>query len=383
MQSTIFRGGISASQTVADAEREPVPQRLRKAPRVLVVDDEARSVKRIESLLKPEGYVIDVAARGDVALEMVHQSRPDIILLDVMMPGMDGLEVASRLKANAHTRSIPIIMLTTLDDRASRLSALNAGAEDFLTKPVDRAELWVRVRNLLRLREYADFLGDHARILEDSINERSEQLTNSYRDTIATLTRASSYRDEATGAHVQRISFFCVELAQSLGLDAAFCDCIRYASPMHDVGKIAIPDRVLLKPGSLDATEWAIMKTHSWLGAKMLEGGDSPYLRMGRDIAMSHHERWDGTGYPAGLAGDAIPLAARLMSIADVYDALRSERPYKAPCDHQTAVAVIVSGDGRTQPQHFDPQVLSAFVAAQSRMEEIYQRLADLPPASL
>jgi putative two-component system response regulator len=383
MESTIFRAGISASQTVADAEREPVPQRLRKAPRVLVVDDEARNVKRIESLLKPEGYVIDVAARGDVALEMVHQSRPDIILLDVMMPGMDGLEVASRLKANAHTRSIPIIMLTTLDDRASRLSALNAGAEDFLTKPVDRADLWVRVRNLLRLKEYADFLGDHARILEDSINERSEQLTNSYRDTIATLTRASSYRDEATGAHVQRISFFCVELAQSLGLDAAFCDCIRYASPMHDVGKIAIPDRVLLKPGSLDATEWAIMKTHSWLGAKMLEGGDSPYLRMGRDIAMSHHERWNGTGYPAGLTGDAIPLAARLMSITDVYDALRSERPYKAPCDHQTAVAVIVNGDGRTQPQHFDPQVLSAFVAAQSRMEEIYERLADLPRDSL
>ena len=368
--------------SIGDAWPRPVAQRLRRAPTVLVVDDEPRNVRLLESLLRPEGYVIDVASRGDEALEAIGQSKPDIILLDVMMPGMDGFEVATRLKSDAATRSIPIIMVTSLDDRASRLSALNAGAEDFLTKPIDRAELWVRVRNLLRLKDYADVLADHARVLEDRIEERSEQLTNSYRDTIATLTRASSFRDEETGAHVQRISFICVELAQTLGLSAAFCDCIRYASPMHDVGKIAIPDRVLLKPGSLDATEWAIMKTHSWLGAKMLEGGDSPYLQMGREIAMSHHERWDGTGYPVGLAGESIPLAARLMSIADVYDALRSERPYKTPFTHDAAVAIIANGDGRTSPGHFDPAALAAFSAAQARMDEIHAGLADPLPVA-
>jgi putative two-component system response regulator len=351
-----------------------------RSSRILVVDDEARNVKLMGSLLRAQGYLVDSAAHGEEALVAVTQSRPDLILLDVMMPGINGFEVATRLKANPHTKSIPIIMVTSLDDRASRLSALDAGAEDFLTKPIDRAELWGRVRNLLRLKEYADLLGDQARVLEDQVNERTDQLTKSYRDTIAALTRASSYRDEETGAHVQRISFYCVELAQALRLNAEFCDCIRYASPMHDVGKIAIPDRVLLKAGPLDAGEWAIMKTHSALGAKMLEGGDSPYLQMGREIALGHHERWDGTGYPNRLVGEATPLAARLMSIADVYDALRSARPYKTPYDHETAVTVITAGDGRTNPSHFDPAVLAAFVRSQSHLQEIYATFADDPP---
>jgi putative two-component system response regulator len=361
-------------RSAADLLVQPAASR---PSQILVVDDEALNVKLLGSLLRAQGYSVESATDGEAALAAVARSRPDLILLDVMMPGIDGFEVATRLKTSPHTKSIPIIMVTSLDDRASRLAALDAGAEDFLTKPIDRAELWGRVRNLLRLKEYADLLGDHARILEDQVNERTEQLTASYRDTISTLTRASSYRDEETGAHVQRISFYCVELAQTLRLDAAFCDCIRYASPMHDVGKIAIPDRILLKRGPLDADEWVVMKTHSALGAKMLEGGDSPYLRMGRDIALGHHERWDGTGYPYGLAGEATPLAARLMSIADVYDALRSERPYKQAYDHETAVAVITRGDGRTSPGHFDPEILGAFGAAHSRLRDIHASLAD------
>lgn len=383
MQTIVIAPPSKSDDRIVADRPQPSPQRMRKAPRVLVVDDEPRHAKLLESLLWPEGYLVELAARGDEALEAIQQSKPDIVLLDVAMPGMDGFEVAARLKSQVETRSIPIIMITSPDDRASRLSALNAGAEDLLTKPVDRAELWLRVRNLLRLKEYADFLVDHARILEDRVDERSEHLTHSYRDTIATLTRASSYRDEETGVHVQRISLYCVELAQTLGLGAAFCDCIRYASPMHDIGKIAIPDRVLLKPAPLDASEWSIMKTHSALGAKMLEGGDSPYLRMGRDIAMSHHERWDGTGYPVGLAGDAIPLAARLMTVADVYDALRSERPYKKSLDHATALAVIANGDGRSSPKHFDPDALAAFVAAEARMAEIFEVLTDSPPGAI
>jgi putative two-component system response regulator len=176
---------------------------------------------------------------------------------------------------------------------------------------------------------------------------------------------------------VQRISHYCVELAQQLGMDSDFCECIYYASPMHDIGKIAIPDRILLKAGKLTADEWEIMKTHAALGSKMLDGVDSPYIHMGRQIAMSHHERWDGRGYPDGLCGDEIPIAARVMSIADVYDALRSHRPYKEPIDHDQAVRIITEGDGRTSPRHFDPRVLSAFATIHSRMREIYEELVD------
>jgi putative two-component system response regulator len=272
-------------------------------------------------------------------------------------------------------------MVTSLDDRASKLRALDSGAEEFLTKPVDRAELIVRTRNLLRLKELADLHANYARVLEERVVERSLRLTNSYRDTIAALNRAASYRDEETGAHVQRISHYCVELAQALGMDSAFCECIYYASPMHDIGKIAIPDRVLLKPGPLTPDEWEIMKTHATLGFKMLDGVDSPYIEMGRDIALRHHERWDGRGYPDGLSGEAIPLSARVMAIADVYDALRSRRPYKEAYGHDDAVRIIMHGDGRTSPKHFDPRVLSAFVSARAAMRDIYQEMIDLPHA--
>jgi putative two-component system response regulator len=239
----------------------------------------------------------------------------------------------------------------------------------------------VRTRNLLRLKELADLHANYARVLEERVVERSLRLTNSYRDTIAALNRAASYRDEETGAHVQRISHYCVELAQALGMDSAFCECIYYASPMHDIGKIAIPDRVLLKPGPLTPDEWEIMKTHATLGFKMLDGVDSPYIEMGRDIALRHHERWDGRGYPDGLSGEAIPLSARVMAIADVYDALRSRRPYKEAYGHDDAVRIIMHGDGRTSPKHFDPRVLSAFVSARAAMRDIYQEMIDLPHA--
>jgi len=312
---------------------------------------------------------------GEDTLTAVARRKPDLILLDAMMPRMNGFEVAGRLKKDDDTKSIPIIMVTSLNDKASRLLALNLGAEDFLTKPIDRAELWVRVRNLLRLKEYNDLLAEQARILEIQVRERTAQLTASYRQTIETLNRAASYRDEVTGAHVRRISHFCTELARQLGADADFRDCIFYASPMHDVGKIAIPDRILLKRGYLDGDEWEIMKRHSALGAKLLEGGESPYLIMGRQIAMSHHERWDGTGYPDGLKGEDIPLGARLMSIADVYDALRSRRPYKEAYDHEKAVYVITHGDERTRPEHFDPQTVDAFNACHPRLREIYEEL--------
>lgn len=349
----------------------------KKAARVLVVDDEERNRRLLVAMLEADGHVAMQAADGAQALQFARQTPPDILLLDIMMPGMDGYEVARALKADAATQSIPIVMVTALDDRKARLRGLEAGAEEFVTKPVDRAELAIRIRNLLRLKEYSDFLADHNRILDAQVKERTQQLVSSYRESIATLTRAAAYKDEETGAHVARISRYCVELAQALGMDAAFCDIIQYASPMHDVGKIAIPDAILGKPGPFEPHEWEIMKTHAALGEKLLSGTDSPYLVMGAEIAGAHHERWDGGGYPRGLRGEAIPLSARIMNICDQYDALRSRRPYKPALPHDKTLEIITVGDGRTMPAHFDPAVLEAFMRCRYRFRDIFEAHRD------
>lgn len=346
-------------------------------PLLLVVDDEAANRRVLETMLAAASYRVVAVDSGRDALAAAEVEPPDLVLLDVMMPEMDGYEVAARLKSMAATSMVPIIMVTALDDRDSRLEGLKAGAEDFLAKPVDRAELTARVRNLLKLKEYGDFLTNHNRILEQQVVERTRELDASYRETIATLTRAAAYKDEETGAHVARISFYTEDIAAQLGMDPQFRDRIHHASPMHDVGKIAIPDAILSKAGPFEPFEWEIMKSHAAMGARLLEGGLSDYLRMGAEIALSHHERWDGGGYPNGLAGEAIPLAARIMQICDVYDALRSRRPYKPPYDHRRAVEIICKGDGRTAPTHFDPQVLAAFVQCADRFAQIWDTHQD------
>ena len=204
-------------------------------------------------------------------------------------------------------------------------------------------------------------------------------MLESHFDTIFTIVRAAEFRDEETGAHVKRIAVYCKELSQFLGMDPEFTDTIYYASPLHDVGKIGIPDNILLKPAKHTPEEWEIMKTHAVLGAKILGAGTSPspFTRMGAEIALNHHERWDGSGYPGGLAGEAIPLAARIMGICDVYDALRSTRPYKPSFPHERAMSIITEGDGRTVPGHFDPEILDAFAKISGRFAEIYSSLSD------
>jgi len=344
---------------------------------VLVVDDEERNIKLLETLLHAEGHATLAARNGRDALAIAAAENPDLILLDVMMPDLDGFETVALLKANPQTRPVPVIMVTALDDRESKLRALEAGAEEFLSKPIDRADLRVRVRNLLRLKEYGDFLADHNRILEIQVRERTAQLEDAYRDTVFTLVRAAEHKDEETGHHVRRISHYCRVMAEGMNLAADLHDAIYNASPMHDIGKIGIPDHVLLKPGGFTPAEWEIMKTHCALGASILSSGTSPYTRMGAEIALNHHERWDGSGYPNGLRGGAIPVAARIMQICDVYDALRSRRPYKPPIEHARVVEIITLGDGRTRPEHFDPAVLACFAAQADRFAFIYDQHAD------
>lgn len=345
--------------------------------RILIVDDEVCNLRLMEVLLKAEGYVTESASNGEDALAFTNSFHPDLILLDVMMPGIDGFEVAGRLKLDPATKNIPIIMVTALDDRESRIHALERGAEEFLNKPIDRTELSMRVRNLLRLREFSKFLEHHNRLLEEQVADRTRELSEAYKDTIFTMVRAAEHKDEDTGAHVRRISLYSSLLAEALGHGKDLAEALAYASPMHDVGKIGIPDHILFKTTPFTPDEWKIMQTHSALGAEILQGSLSPYVRMGAEIALNHHERWDGTGYPNGISGEAIPLPARIMCLADVYDALRSKRPYKPAFSHDKAVQIILEGDGRNQPGHFDPAVLQAFKQNTGRFADIFATYAD------
>jgi putative two-component system response regulator len=344
---------------------------------VLIVDDEEIVLTTLQNALEAKGYHTITAVNGQEAMQQATLNAPDIILMDVRMEGLNGFEVAQTLKSSALTRLIPIIMITGLDDRTSRLKGLYAGAEEFLTKPVDRVELIARVKNLLRIKLYGDLLADQNRHLEHQVRQRTTQLRESQLGLVLALGRASEYKDDDSGNHVRRIGHFTRLLAQHLGMDKTFTESVAAASPLHDVGKIGIPDAIPLKPGMLTMDEWQVMQTQTTIGATILGDSNYPLIRLGREIALSHHERWDGGGYPHGLKGDAIPIAARIINICDQYDTLRSPRAYRAARDHREAVYIITKGDQRTRPEHFDPQVLDAFTACTEQFRELFGQFAD------
>lgn len=340
---------------------------------ILIVDDEETNRRLLVRLLDPEHFETSTAMDGQSALASVSESAPDLILLDLSMPGMSGFEVARILKENLKTRQIPIIILTALSDRDSRIQALEQGVEEFLTKPFDSIELLVRVRNLVRLKAYNDLLADYNATLERQVSNRTADLLASYRESIYLMVKAAEYRDDDTGAHVRRIGHYTSRIAADLGFPDEYVDRIFHASTMHDIGKIGIPDSVLLKPGALTLEEWKIMQNHTLLGKGILEAGTAPYMKMGAQIALTHHERWDGSGYPYGLAGEAIPIEGRIMKVCDEYDALRSKRPYKKAIDHPAVVDIITKGDGRTKPDHFSPEVMAAFKRCAEDFRRIFE----------
>lgn len=344
---------------------------------VLIVDDEPLNRDLMKLLVEALGQEVMLATSGAEALTLVAARAPDLVILDVLMPGIDGYEVARRLKADKRMWAVPIIMISALDDRESKVKGLASGADDFLTRPVDRIELKVRVQNLLRMKQFQDQLAEQAAILDRKVKLRGEELERSNRETIRTLIRIASYKDDESGSHVKRISLYTMQLAQRMGLDAEFCASISFASQLHDVGKVAIPERILEKPAPLSSDEWKVMKTHAELGAQMLSQHSSPYLAMAADIARSHHERWSGGGYPNNLKGDAIPVAARITQLCDTYDVLRSRRPYKIEMDHASAASCIIVGDSKTQPDHFDPVVLAAFKSSVATFRDIFEAVRD------
>ena len=360
-------------------------------PKVLVVDDLVENTNILRDFLSPRGYDIVSAFDGEEALACVDESPPDIILLDLAMPKLDGFEVCRRLKEDPGTRHIPVIVVTGLADREANIRAVKAGADDFLLKPFDSVLLFARIQNSLRSKRRHDQIIHYQRSLEERISERTKQLARTQRVTVFSLAKLAESRDNETGKHLERIRSYARILAGQLAkspqyehiIDDEYVTALYDSSPLHDIGKVGIPDRILLKPGKLSPNEWEIMKLHSRIGGDTLyaadeEAGEACFLGMGRDIAYYHHERWDGAGYPDGREGDDIPLSARIVALADVYDALTSKRPYKSAFSHEKSKGIIIEERGT----HFDPDIVDAMLACESQFLETYVRFKDEGEAS-
>jgi putative two-component system response regulator len=347
---------------------------------ILIVDDQPQNIELLEAYLVPLGYEIVTATNGEEALKKLSGNQIDLILLDVMMPGIDGFEVTRRVRQGKTNRLLPIILVTALQETEDRVKGIEAGCDDFLSKPIDKTELLARVRSLLKVKAYNDLLSNYREELEVEVGRRTEELKHALEmiksaslETIYRLSIASEYKDVDTGAHIKRVSLYCAVVARRMGLDDKTIETILYAAPMHDLGKIGIPDHILLKPAMLDAAEWEIMKTHSVIGAKILRGSDAQFIRLGEIIARSHHEKWDGSGYPDGLKGKNIPISGRITAIADVFDALTSKRPYKEPFSVEDSLVIIRAGRGN----HFDPDVVDAFFAIKDKILAIKKEYVD------
>jgi putative two-component system response regulator len=322
-------------------------------PLILAVDDEASNLQLLRQILQ-DHYRLLFAKDGARALELARQERPDLVLLDVMMPGMSGYEVCAALKAHPATAAIPVIFVTALTDTDDELEGFEAGAVDYITKPVSPPIVRARVRTHLSL-------------------VRMEELRATRLAIVQRLGLAAEYKDNETGLHVIRMSHFARVLGLAAGMDEHEADDLLHAAPMHDVGKIGIPDRILQKAGPLDPEEWKAMQGHAAIGAEIIGEHAGGMLALARNIALTHHEKWDGSGYPNGLAGEAIPLEGRIVAVADVFDALTSKRPYKAAWSEDEALDYLV----RQKGQHFDPALVDLFIAQMPAIRKIRERWAE------
>ncbi len=370
---------------------------LNESAKIMIVDDEALNIRVVQRHLELAGYRHFVTSDDPrPVIDMVLKEMPDVVLLDVMMPEVSGLEILRRIREDERLAHIPTLICTAFDNVQVKLEALQLGATDFLTKPVNSAELVVRVRNALVVKAHHDHLKNYARELAEQVQCRTAELAASRLELIHCLARAAEYRDNETGRHVIRVGRYAEIIARRMGLDSQFIELIEHAAPLHDMGKVGIPDMILLKPGTLapdefemmqrhciygkrtfepmSRDEWRMFKSHTFLGEMIMDVRSSPIITMAAKIALTHHEKWDGTGYPMGLAGEDIPLAGRITAVADVFDALSSKRPYKPAFPLDRCFTIMEEGRGT----HFDPKVLDAFLAARNDIIEIRMEYIDV-----
>ena len=369
---------------------------IRQSARVAIIDDEPINVKLVRKHLSIAGYRNFVTSQDpSAAVELLFAEQPDVLLLDIMMPRISGLEILQRLRNNPRTQTLPVLILTAADDEQTKVQALELGATDFLSKPVRPTELLPRVRNVLLVKTHQDQLQRYAEDLESQVRTRTAELAASRLELIHCLARAAEYRDNETGRHVLRVGRYVGIIARQLGLPSETCELLEHAAPLHDMGKIGIPDDILLKPGKLTPEEfemmqrhtsfgkrtfepmtydeWRTFERHTFLGEKILEMGSSPILAIAGRIALTHHEKWDGTGYPLGLSGEMIPIEGRITAVADVFDALSSRRPYKPPLPLEECFRILEEG----RAGHFDPEILDAFFARKDEIVKIRMLFAD------
>ena len=367
-----------------------------RAAKIMIIDDEQLVIKVVKRYLSAEGYANFVTVSDStLAIDMICEEQPDVILSDINMPDVTGLDILRIRQKNPALTAIPILILSASSEQTVKREALELGATDFLAKPVDPSDLSLRVQNALIVKRHHDHLSSYAMELEKQVRERTQQLEHSREQVIHCLARAAEYRDNETGEHIIRVGKYCRVIADELGYPEDYCREIELAAQLHDVGKIGIPDSVLLNPGRLTSEEFEVMQTHCGVGLEIMEplsqgdkdrvrrhassGGfimhstDSPMLELAASIARSHHEKWDGTGYPSKIAGESIPIEGRICCVADVYDALCSERPYKPKFPLKKCLEIMLSERGT----RFDPRVLDAFFARFEQIEEIRQRFDD------
>ncbi len=338
--------------------------------RILIVDDNILNVQILKRILNEAGFLnLTSTLDSTQALPLFKEVNPDLILLDFNMPQMNGIDVMTALAALNPQGYLPVLMLTSETDEALKSKALQSGAKDFLKKPYDRLEVLLRSRNILEVRLLYNQIKNQNKSLEEQVALRVGELHQTRLDVVLRLARVAEYRDTDTGAHILRMSRYAACLAKAAGFTPAQCELILQTSPLHDIGKIAIPDAILLKPGKLEPHEYEIIKTHTTLGAEILADGNSVFLNTARTIALSHHEKFDGSGYPQRLKGEDIPLVGRLCALADVFDGLTSTRPYKKAWPIEEAVKEIRQGSG----SHFDPRLVEAFMDTQKEFRDIHQ----------
>ncbi len=341
--------------------------------KILIVDDTPANIDVLGKTLEEEGYEISAAPTGEIALEIADNFCPDLILLDIMMPGIDGFETCNRLKENPITKDIAVIFISALNDTDQICKGFDHGGMDYITKPFRREEVLARVRTHIKLRTLLKQQEKQNQILEQKVQDRTKELRDTRLEVINRLGLAGEYRDNETGMHVVRMSQFSARLGLEAGMSIEESELLLQASPMHDIGKIGIPDSILLKPGKLDPKEREIMNTHVDIGAEILSGNDSSLMQMAKAVALHHHEKWDGSGYPKGLKGKEISFEGRIVAICDVFDALTSERPYKKAWTIENAMEFLEEKKGT----HFQPDLVDKFKIILPEVIEIRSKFSD------